>query len=104
MGKFNLSTREEFFLGKVAGRDVDIKTLTPPVETSAFEELMSEIAERIGDTEKATANATTTAAGVVKQSANVPTAAGDNPTAEEFNALINALISAGIMASSTPQS
>ena len=41
--------------------------------------------------------ATTATAGVVKKAANVSTAAGDAPTAQEFNALISALIAAGIM-------
>lgn len=42
--------------------------------------------------------ATTEAAGTVKQSANVAEATGDAPTAAEFNALLDALIAAGIMA------
>lgn len=44
--------------------------------------------------------ATTTANGTVKMSANVPEAAGDNPTAAEFKALLDALIAAGIMSAS----
>lgn len=42
--------------------------------------------------------ATTEKAGIVKQAVNVPEAAGA-PTKAEFNALITALITAGIMAS-----
>lgn len=42
--------------------------------------------------------ATTAAAGLVKQAANVPEATGDNPTAAEFKALLDALIAAGVMA------
>ena len=42
--------------------------------------------------------ATAAAAGLVKQAANVPEAAGDNPTAAEFKALLDALIAAGVMA------
>ena len=43
--------------------------------------------------------ATTSAAGTVKQSALVADASGENVTAAEFNALLNALKNAGIMAS-----
>lgn len=42
--------------------------------------------------------ATTATEGIVKQSANVAAAAGAAPTKEEFDALITALIAAGIMA------
>ena len=43
--------------------------------------------------------ATTETAGIVKQAANVPNATGEAPTIEKFNALLDALIEAGIMAS-----
>ena len=42
--------------------------------------------------------ATAETAGLVKQAANVPEAAGANPTAAEFKALLDALIAAGVMA------
>lgn len=42
--------------------------------------------------------ATTGAIGGVKQSANVPKAASETPTKEEFDALIDALIATGIIA------
>lgn len=42
--------------------------------------------------------ATTTVLGTVKKSASVALAAGANPTKAEFDALINALKAAGIMA------
>lgn len=42
--------------------------------------------------------ATTEVAGIVKQAANVAVAAGDAPTKAEFDALIAALITAGLMA------
>lgn len=45
--------------------------------------------------------ATATTAGLVKMAANVAAAAGDAPTKAEFDALIAALIAAGIMASAT---
>ena len=47
--------------------------------------------------------ATTEAAGLVKQAANVPEAEDDTPTAEEFKALLDALIDAGIMAAPTTE-
>lgn len=43
--------------------------------------------------------ATTETAGIVKMAANVATIAGETVTAENFNALINALVTAGLMAS-----
>ena len=42
--------------------------------------------------------ATAATAGLVKQAATVAAAAGDTPTKAEFNALITALIAAGIIA------
>lgn len=45
-------------------------------------------------------NATTAKAGLVKQAAHVADPAGDTPTKQEFIALRNALVTAGMMASS----
>ena len=42
--------------------------------------------------------ATTSTAGLVKQAANVPEVDGEAITADDFNALLDALITAGIMA------
>ena len=53
------------------------------------------------DAKYTAANATISVAGVVKMLANVPEAAGANPTAAEFKALLDALIAAGVMASAT---
>lgn len=50
--------------------------------------------------EAKTQNANKSTAGIVKQCAKVPEAAGANPTKAEFKALLDALIAAGIMASS----
>lgn len=73
--------------------------MTPPVATNMTEKLMLETAERIddiaGDIPSA---ATASTAGVVKMAANVAEAAGTAPTAEEFKALLDALIAAGVMA------
>lgn len=46
------------------------------------------------------AAATTTTAGLVKQATLVPEAVGESVTKEEFSALLSALKTAGIMASS----
>ena len=45
-------------------------------------------------------NATTSKSGIIKQSAAVPEATGEQVTKEEFKALLDALKTAGIMASS----
>jgi hypothetical protein len=50
------------------------------------------------DAKYTAANATTAAAGLVKQSVKVAAAAGEAPTKAEFDALIAALVTAGIMA------
>lgn len=90
-----IRTRKELLLAKIAGESVDIATMTPPVPISEEEQLMLDIADRINGTSAA---ATTSKAGMVKQSENVPEAAGSAPTAAEFKALLDALIAAGIMA------
>lgn len=54
--------------------------------------------DRITALEGKTALATTAAPGIVKQAASVPKAAAA-PTKEEFDALIDALVAAGLMAS-----
>lgn len=62
-------------------------------------------AEKLNNLENGLQTATTTAAtaaelGMVKQAAHVANAAGANPTQEEFDNLLAALIAAGIMAGS----
>ena len=47
--KDTLRTRLEFLWAKLAGRDVDIDTLTPKAPTNMVEKLMLETAERIAD-------------------------------------------------------
>lgn len=42
-----ITSREDVFLAKIAGRDVDINTLTPPVATSVTEKLLLETADRL---------------------------------------------------------
>ena len=92
-----LRTREELYLAKIAGREVDLTGLNPPAGNNVKEVLLGEIAERLGGAAAAPAAATKTAAGVVKKAANVAVAADTAPTKAEFDALIAALITAGIM-------
>ena len=92
-----IRTREELLLAKIAGREVDLTGLTPPVGNNVVEVLLGEIAERLGNASAAPVAATATKAGVVKKAANVAAAAGSAPTKEEFDALIAALVAAGIM-------
>ena len=47
--KDTLRTRLEFLWAKLAGRDVDIDTLTPDAPTNMVEKLMLETADRIAD-------------------------------------------------------
>ena len=42
-----ITDREDLFWAKMAGRDVDISTMTPPVASSMRERLMLEVADRI---------------------------------------------------------
>lgn len=57
-------------------------------------------ASQITDLPAAPGQATTAKAGLVKQAAAVEAAAGDTPTKAEFDGLLTALKSAGIMAAS----
>lgn len=92
-----LTSRLHILLAKLAGQDVNLSTMTPPVAASVEEKLLLDIATRLDGMATSTA-ATTEAAGIVKMSANVAEAAGSAPTAAEFKALLDALIAAGIMA------
>ena len=120
-----ITSRIELLWAKIAGRNVNINTMTPPVASNMTEKLMLEVAERLdgmgsaasGDAaglmskadktkldgietgaQKNPGAATASAAGVVKMAENVAEAEGSAPTAAEFKALIDALIAAGIMA------
>lgn len=42
-----ITSREDVFLGKIAGRNVDISSWTPPVANGVHEEILAEIADRI---------------------------------------------------------
>jgi len=49
MSKVKPTQRLEFFLAKIAGEDIDIATLVPPVATSKLEKILLAIADRIDD-------------------------------------------------------
>lgn len=120
-----ITSRIELLWAKIAGRNVNINTMTPPVASNMTEKLMLEVAERLdgmgaaasGDAaglmskadktkldgietgaQKNPGAATASSAGVVKMAENVAEAEGSAPTAAEFKALLDALIAAGIMA------
>ena len=56
------------------------------------------VADKFPESSDAPGNATTTTSGLVKQGAAVADAAGDEPTAAEFKALLDSLRTAGIIA------
>lgn len=49
MSNIEPKQRLEFFLAKIAGEDVDISTLVPPVATSQIEKILLAIADKMGD-------------------------------------------------------
>ena len=99
-----IKTREELLLAKIAGEDVNINTMTPPVASSPCEYWLLKIAERLDSAAAGNPTAATAEkAGTVKMAANVAEAAGEAPTAAEFKALLDALIAAGIMAAPAAQ-
>ena len=44
-----ITSREELLLAKIAGEDVDISTMTPPVAINKREKLLLDIADRLAD-------------------------------------------------------
>lgn len=98
MSTINPRTREEILLAKIAGEDVSLSNLTPKTARGTYEQILEAIATRLDTIGGATGDASTTAKGVVKQAANVAKAADTAPTKAEFDALIDALVTAGIMA------
>ncbi len=112
-----ISSRLDYFLAKIAGREVSLSDIKPPIPASMTETLLNEIAGKMGTASSAATqtadglmskndkkkldgitDAAANKAGLVKQAANVAYAAGDAPTAAEFKALIDALIASGAMA------
>ena len=52
-----LRTREELYLAKIAGREVDLTELNPPAGNNVVEVLLGEIATRLGNAAAAPAAA-----------------------------------------------
>lgn len=75
-----------------------VNNLTTTTTGKALDAAQGKALKALVDAKYTAANATDAVAGLVKQAANAPEAAADNPTAEEFKALLDALIDAGIMA------
>lgn len=75
-----------------------VDNLTSDDATKALSAKQGKALKTLVDAKYTAANATTAAAGLVKQSTKVAAAAGANPTKAEFDALITALVTAGIMA------
>lgn len=76
-----------------------IDALTSDDAAKALSAKQGKALKTLVDAKYTAANAAEATAGLVKQSANVALAAGEAPTKAEFDALITALIAAGIVAS-----
>lgn len=74
-----------------------VNNLTTTATGSALDAAQGKALKTLIDAKYTAANATEAVAGLVKQAANVPEADGAL-TADDFNALLDALITAGIMA------
>lgn len=75
-----------------------VNNLTTTATGKALDAAQGKALKTLVDAKYTAANATEAVAGLVKQSALVAEAAGAAPTAAEFNALLDALKAAGIMA------
>jgi hypothetical protein len=76
-----------------------VNNLTTTETGSALDAAQGKVLKELVDAKYTAANATDAVAGLVKQAVNVPEVTGDDaPTAADFNALLDALIDAGIMA------
>lgn len=75
-----------------------VDALTSDDAAKALSAKQGKALKTLVDAKYTAANATAATAGLVKQSVNVAAAAGEAPTKAEFDALLDALIAAGIMA------
>lgn len=75
-----------------------VDNLTSTDATKALSAKQGKALKTLVDAKYTAANATTTVEGLVKMAANVALAAGEAPTKAEFDALITALIAAGLVA------
>ena len=78
-----------------------VDNLTSDATDRALSAKQGKALKTLVDAKYTAANATTVAAGLVMMSANVAKAVGAAPTKAEFDALIDALITAGLMAAGT---
>jgi len=78
-----------------------VDNLTSDDAAKALSAKQGKALKTLVDAKYTAANATTAAAGLVKMAANVALAAGTAPTKAEFDALVSALITAGVIASAT---
>ena len=74
-----------------------VNNLTTTAAGNALDAAQGKALKTLIDAKYTAANATTAVAGTVKQSAKVATAAGATPTKAEFDALITAMVTAGLM-------
>lgn len=75
-----------------------VDNLTSDDATKALSAKQGKALKTLVDAKYTAANATEAVAGLVKTAANVPVAAGESPTKAEFDALLAALVAAGLMA------
>ena len=75
-----------------------VNNLTTTATGSALDAAQGKELKTLIDAKYTAANATEAVAGLVKQAANVPAVGDDALTAAKFDALLDALIDAGIMA------
>ena len=76
-----------------------VNNLTTTTTGKALDAAQGKELKTLVDAKYTAANATEAVAGLVKQAAPVDSVTGEAPTADEFNALLDALKAAGIMAS-----
>lgn len=80
-----------------------VNNLTTTATGSALDAAQGKELKTLVDAKYTAANATEEVAGLVKQAAPVAEAGEDGPTATQFNALLDALKAAGIMAAAAEQ-
>lgn len=92
MEDITIFNREDYFLAKIAGEDVSDVEILSPVAISVKEKLMEKIADRLDGVESDVEDVAITPASAIAD-------LSDDPTKEDFNALLAALRTAGIIKS-----
>lgn len=87
-----VTDREDYFLAKVAGEDVSDVGILIPEAISVKEKLLEKIADRLDGVDESVEDATITPASAIADLT-------DAPTKDNFNALLAALRTAGIIKS-----